>query len=134
MSFSSRARLLRSLGRPSSTRVAASLPLRSIHNGASLASSSQQQKFYWKTANTTAANNNNARWFSSEADASEEGDLLNAPRESMAFDVLIVGGGPAGLAAGIRFKQLCVEQEKDLSVCVIDKGRYVFWLSVLLTV
>jgi len=40
----------------------------------------------------------------------------------MAFDVLIVGGGPAGLAAAIRFKQLCLEQETDLSVCVIDKG------------
>ena len=40
----------------------------------------------------------------------------------MAFDVLVVGGGPAGLAAAIRFKQLCLEQETDLSVCVIDKG------------
>ena len=39
-------------------------------------------------------------------------------RESMTFDVLIVGGGPAGLAAAIRLKQLNAE----LSVCLIDKG------------
>jgi len=39
-------------------------------------------------------------------------------RESMSFDVLIVGGGPSGLAAAIRLKQL----SPDLSVCLIEKG------------
>jgi len=43
-------------------------------------------------------------------------------RESMHFDLLITGAGPAGLSAAIKFKQLCTAQDKDLTVCVIEKG------------
>ena len=46
-------------------------------------------------------------------------------RESMAYDVVIVGAGPSGLAAAIRLRQLAQEAGAELSVCVLEKGSEV---------
>ncbi len=50
-----------------------------------------------------------------------ETDMRSMPRESMAFDVVVVGAGPAGLASAIRLKQL----NPDISVCVVEKASEV---------
>lgn len=47
------------------------------------------------------------------------------PHESMEFDVIIIGAGPAGLSAAIRLGQLSLQHKKPLNICVLEKGNEV---------
>lgn len=51
--------------------------------------------------------------------------MVQEERESMLFDVVIVGAGPSGLSTAIRLKQLAEQRHHEINVCVVEKGSEV---------
>ena len=50
---------------------------------------------------------------------------MTIERDVMEYDILIVGGGPAGLSAAIKIKQIATRENKEISVCLVEKGAEV---------
>ena len=55
----------------------------------------------------------------------EDPTPIREDREAMEYDVVIVGAGPSGLSCAIRLTQLAAESDKDIAVCILEKGSEV---------
>ncbi|WP_350657618.1 FAD-dependent oxidoreductase, partial [Psychrobacter sp. S1-30-MNA-CIBAN-0213] len=52
-------------------------------------------------------------------------EVIMVERETMEFDVVIVGAGPAGLSSAIKLAQLAQEKQQECMICVVEKGSEV---------